>query len=278
MFQYAMGLAQAKRLRTSLALDITSLRRDPMRQYNLGLFPNINEPVVSGYAGTIHEAGMPYDQRLVDLIKDGDILNGYWQTENYFSWDTAHGVNNIYDELEHKFEVKEDCLSDWHKLCLRAIQEAGNTSTFLTIRRTDYLQKQDYHGVLSRGYYLAAIDAMRQMGVEPRIFVFSDDPGWCRAALHDGSFPLNIDHSTLMVCGSFYQTTPQHLGSEHIDLFLMSKCHHGILANSTFSWWGAWLSESANRFKKQIHIAPEQWFTTQQVDSRDIVPARWVRL
>lgn len=261
MFQYAFGVATAKRLGVELQLDPSSLRNDSMRQYALGLFSGVTEKIVYGTKATIKEDGLPYNQSIVDKIKDGDVLRGYWPTEKYFL--------DIAPEIARRFQPKQALPQIFTPYAIRRIESAGPSSTYLTIRRTDYVEKQDFHGVLPISYYRTAIHYLKRHGVDPTIFVFSDEPDWCKQNLDLGGLVFEV-------LGTYDMTTPTHLGREDVDLYLMSLCQHAITANSSFSMWGAWLGE--HRHAPGIITAPKQWFTTNTVDSRDVVPDRWVKL
>lgn len=260
MFQYAMGLAQARRLGVELQLDVTRLQHDRMRQYNLGLF-KIDDKLVIGSRATVLESSMRYDQNLVDRIADNDVIERNYQCEKYFL--------SVQDEVRQKFVPRQSLPQLFVPSMIKSIKDAGNRSVFLGIRRTDYVEKQDFHGVLGRSYYEQAIDRIRlDRGIEPMIFIFSDDPSWCKKNM------LTIGKE-VMFPGSYDQTTPGHLGREDVDLYLMSLCQHGIIANSTFHWWGAWLGDTKT---DRTIIGPKQWFTTTTEDATDIIPDRWIRL
>jgi glycosyl transferase family 11 len=255
LFQFAFGLATAERLGVRLQLDVGLLRNDSMRQYNLGLFRGVTEKLCEGNRTTISECGLPYNQKIVDSIKDGDVLQGYWQSEKYFK---------LVENLIRYAIVPNQPLTNFGKQTAAKIAGAGPRSTFLTIRRTDYVQKQDFHGVLVMDYYLKALDIINQK-VQPYVFVFSDEPDWVRQ-----NFWIPYEWE---LAGSFDQTTPRHLGREDQDLYLMSLCSNAVMANSSFSWWGAWLGE-----KKQTVIAPKKWFTTPYEDPRDIYQPDWIQI
>src|SRR5208282_6684744 len=108
-----------------------------------------------------------------------------------------------------------------------------------------------------------AIDHIRSHSEGVKFFVFSDDPEWCKA-----NFPefLTIDHNK---AGN--GTAP---GKEHEDLWLMSLCRHAIIANSSFSWWGAWLGDDQ---PNRVVIGPERWFVTPNLETKDIIPERWLK-
>ena len=226
LFQYAFGLSQSRLLDTELILDISLLQRDSMRQYNLGLFRGVTERQAINSVATVNEKTLRYDQELADSIKDGDVLRGYWQCERYFSRDQKNA--SVKYLLLEKLEPKQGIPQLYYPTIERQIRAAGDRSTFLTIRRTDYVQKQDFHGVLPIEYYNKALDIIaRNLGGKPEIFVFSDEPEWCKRNLD--FYPYSWT-----VAGTYDQTTPTSLGREDLDLWLMSLCNNAVMANSSF--------------------------------------------
>ena len=150
------------------------------------------------------------------------------------------------------------------------IKKAGSRSTFLVIRRGDYVAKQHFHGVLPISYYEQALNLLRSRAdVEPEVFVFSDEPDWCKQNL---KLSCNFE-----VMGSYIQTTATKKGREDVDLYLMSMCNHAILANSSFAWWGAWFGDLQRRSTRTV-IAPQQWFTEPSMDTTTVTPDRWFRI
>jgi hypothetical protein len=134
-------------------------------------------------------------------------------------------------------------------------------SAFIHVRRGDYLQpgQIDRYGVCSKDYYDHAAALLRQqVGSNLRFFVFSDDPAWVRQNRIGGESAEIIDWNG---------NTPEQ------DIALMMACKHAIIANSSFSWWGAWLAETPG----QIVIAPRIWYKAVP-QYQDIVPKRWLRL
>jgi hypothetical protein len=118
-------------------------------------------------------------------------------------------------------------------------------------------------------YYREAAALVAARVPDPVFFVFSDDPEWCEVNFklpYHTIAPRNLD-----------RTVGRHLGRDDADLYLMRLCTHAIIANSSYSWWGAWLGADMNG---GIVIAPKSWFgpAYNNDDARDIVPARWTRL
>lgn len=131
------------------------------------------------------------------------------------------------------------------------------------VRRGDYAQDritQQVHGLCGLDYYDRAAQYIAAHVAAPHFFIFSDDMPWVKENLKL-SFPVTfVDHN--------------NESSDYNDLLLMSLCDHHIIANSSFSWWGAWLSDSAEK----IVIAPQMWFANSNADTKDLLPDSWVRL
>ena len=174
-------------------------------------------------------------------IEENSILAGYWQCEKYFS----HISDTICAEITLKEPLSRDA-----QIAATLISGTPN-SVMLHVRRGDYLTwAAQRHGVLPVGYYQ---EAAKQFA-NPHFFIFSDDDSY--------SLPLPYPMTRI-------RCTP------HEDLHLMSLCKHAIIANSSFSWWGAWLGADKTGGKV---IAPKQWFAQGNEDAQDIVPERWLRL
>ena len=129
----------------------------------------------------------------------------------------------------------------------------GGQAISLHIRRTDHLVKPTYHPVLPLSYYE---EALSKFPSDIPVLVFSDDPLWC----HDEAF---FSGDRFLISDS---------GDNITDMCLMSMCQYQIMANSTYSWWGAWLSNS-----KDV-IAPKLWFGPDGQDPRDVYVDRWLYL
>jgi glycosyl transferase family 11 len=243
MFQLAVGLAQARRLNTTLQLDVSLLggkRKYVLDQWNL---PG-DITTVTGVTPTVHENGMGYNRDINERVKDGDCLYGYWQSKKYFEKITAF----IYASFIPKQYATP-----------RAVEfyPTGN-SVMLHVRRDDYLVSphKEFHGLLSMSYYESAMSHIRGRVDNPKFFVFSEDVEWARQ---------NFTSPDAVV-------VPR--GQEAEDIYLMSLCQHAITANSSFSWWGAFLGDDQ---PNRIVIAPSQWFQDSRTDYSDIVPDKWLR-
>jgi hypothetical protein len=262
IFQYATGLALARRLGVDLKLDVswyeTATPSQP-RIYSLGLFKGVDAPVVRSLLGQIiREEGFPYKPALFENAPRKCSLVGYWQCEKYFF--------GLREELRERLLPREP-LAGRSIAIERAILDAGERSVFVHVRRTDYVGNP-YHVVLPMDYYREAAALIAAKVPDPVFFIFSDDPEWCEAN-------FKLPYHTTMV-RNFDETVEHHLGREDADLYLMRLCSHSIMANSSYSWWGGWLGAD---IKGGIVIAPKSWLGRAfKDDPRDIVPGRWIRL
>ena len=184
-----------------------------------------------------------YDQEYVDKCPDQVCLFGYFQTEKYFE--------HIADSIREDFTFHDEILNT----CKGFIEQVENPIA-LHVRRTDYVQKAKDHPPCSLDYYKKALT---QFKFTRNVIVFSDDPEWCKEQ------SIFSDDRFMVAEGN----------DNRYDLCLMSLCDDFIIANSSFSWWGAWL---ANR---GTVIAPHRWFGegyTAKNDTRDVVPSNWWKL
>ncbi len=277
MFQYAAGLALARRLGTELRLDISWFARVANRRYDLGDFAITARPATAreligvgvrppgavaralsvlslagfrGIRGHVQEPAFTYWPGFAEL-PDGTYLDGYWQSERYFE--------GIADSIRREFTARTPPDPE-NQRTLDAINSCESVA--IHVRRGDYAASahtHDYHGTTPLEYYEQAVARMRSQLPAATFFVFSDDATWTRKVLSVGEGTVFVTHN----------------GSERSfeDLRLMSACRHHIIANSTFGWWGAWLANTEG----QRVIAPRRWFKTD-LDTRDLIPARWERL
>ncbi len=178
-------------------------------------------------------------------------LHGYWQSERYFA--------DIAGIIRQEFALR-DGLDERNRETLARIE--SGPSAFIHVRRGDYVTHpvdSKKFGTCSLEYYREAAALLRErIGPELRFFVFSDEPAWVREMKIGGEGAEVIDWNA---------ATPER------DLALMRRCSHAIIANSSFSWWGAWLGDGRER----TVIAPRVWFR-ERSDYGDIVPERWLKL
>lgn len=178
-------------------------------------------------------------------------LVGYWQSEKYFQ---TH-ISAICDD----FTFKTPLTNSNRDIAAKISQ---TTAVSLHVRRGDYandVKTNATHGLCSIEYYRDAIRYIQDRLDKPHFFVFSDDIGWARQNIKITSHCQYVNHNLDV--------------NSYNDMRLMSLCQHNIIANSSFSWWGAWL----NRRQGKIVIAPRKWFL-KDINTSDLIPDQWVVL
>ena len=268
LFQYATGRAVASHHKLPLKLDLTWFETNNLhngyRLDQLAIQAEIateNEIIkLKGENNILFSA-----LRKVGLFKkksyfkekrssnfDGGVfknkflyLNGYWQNELYFS--------NIRESLLGELSPINS-MSDLGYAYLESIEQSNSVS--LHVRRGDYLNLRNI-GVLGVDYYTKAVDYIRQNVENPTFYIFSDDLEWCKDNLGFLDNCIYVDRTQ----------------TEIEDLKLMSFCRHNIIANSSFSWWGAWLNQNPNK----IVIAPKGWLLND-TSSSNVILSDWVKV
>lgn len=278
MFQYASGLALSKRLGFDVKVDVSFLNLDTKgvytkREFELSAFKHKIEiankseiePFIKLNQGGIgrrltslfsskskliyfKEKGAFYHKEF-ESINTSCYLDGFWQNEKYFS--------AYKEEVLKAFNFKEE----YKAKANTAIETISKieSSVSLHIRRGDYVSLKsasDFHGVCSLDYYNAAVQYLKKELGDIELFVFSDDLNWCRDNIKY-DVPVNF----------------VELNNPYSEMYAMSQCKHNIIANSSFSWWGAWLNQNKNK----IVIGPTQWFKDSQHNPKEILPESWLK-
>lgn len=279
MFQYAAGRALAQKHQTELLLDISWLNKDPeghytKRRFELDAF-NISssiadEQLIERFGiSSANKITRTLQRKFPQLFKwlyaaesgyacqpqftnygRNTYLEGFWQSELYFK--------SIRPIILQEFSLKVALPYELQHLA-NAMKQQESVS--LHIRRGDYVNNQQvnaHHGVLDMTYYQEALREVEQSKAVQAVYVFSDDMAWCR---------LNLKLNTNAAIHFVEFAEPASASQE---LILMSCCHHNIIANSSFSWWGAWLNQNPQK----TVIAPKNWF--QSVKNPDIYPQGWI--
>lgn len=283
MFQYAtarrLALANVAQLKLDLSWFANIPPGDTRRQYELHVFNSVQDvashievkalrgieirrwpKVVKRLVKTtgffmkqtcVRERHYHFDPEILQLR--GDVyLDGYWQSEKNF----ADVKDTIRKDLT--VSIAPDPVNREIGDIIRSREAVS-----LHVRRGDYVSSKaanQHHVSSSLHYYKAAIAEMTARLRNPHFFVFSDEPAWVKS---------NLQVDVPMTC-------LEHNGPEkgYEDLRLMSICRHHIIANSSFSWWGAWLSD----YPGKIVIAPQKWFKRGNIDTSDLFPESWLRL
>lgn len=273
MFQYAYSKALQKK-GFDIRLDIK-----PFRKYNLhggfqldkykidiqyasdkelnkfrvyGLFPKLKNKLGFINKNIYSEDFGYFDENLLNPNKNL-YITGHFQSEKYFA--------NIRETLLDSFKIKKK-ESNYLKFLKKEIN-LSKISCSIHIRRGDFINKKNIniHGVCSLEYYLKSIEIMKANFDNINFFIFSDDMPWTKK---------NLNIKNAIYVENELNRIP------HEDIYLMTLCNHNIIANSSFSWWGAWLNKNINK----LIIAPKIWFADYDLQKRtkDLICKDWTRL
>lgn len=249
MFQYALGRVLSIKHNTNLFLDLNYFKNKNFtpREYNLDQF-NIKAQI-------IEKSRIPLLLKFfLPLIKkinwNGNIyLDGYFQSEKYFK---------EYTEVIRKDFTLKNSPAQNIQILAEEIKKAN--SVCIHVRRGDYVGNK-FHEVVDNEYYNKGIEYINSRTSIEKIYVFSDDIEWCKNN-------LKFEFPTMFVDSGY----AGEKGEGH--MYLMSKCKNFIIANSSFSWWGAWLAS----YPAKIIVAPKQWFPDASINTDDLIPKEWVRI
>tara|TARA_Y100001938_G_scaffold12320_1_gene15431 strand:- start:997 stop:1821 length:825 start_codon:yes stop_codon:yes gene_type:complete len=253
MFQYAALKGIARNIGADICIPYyenavddgmgNMLRTELFDSFDL----DVNKGLLNnGHAPVVQERFFHFDEELFRLCPDHVSLQGYFQSEKYFK----HIENEIKNDFTFNIGISQPC---------EEMIETVDNPIALHIRRGDYVKNSVNHPVCSIEYYKAALD---HFDSDRNVIVFSDDPSWCHEqdTFADDRFIISEN------------------SDNRVDLCLMSLCSDFIIANSTYSWWGAWLSSNKN---KKV-IAPVQWFGktgyTKDHNTKDLIPDDWTRI
>lgn len=272
MFQFAAGYALAKLRHEELVLDTGDFRRQKHHNgFELPIFGNLPskdmpeklrssvqpqsllQKLWSRYVRRVVRVTEPhfhFSEDFFHLTKSKHVyLEGYWQSERYFKrFEPA--IRDLFT-FTQTFSRESQAIST-------KIQAVSSVS--LHVRRGDYVNNahtNSVHGTCSLDYYRNAIGTVIRTIATPYFFVFSDDVSWARSN-------LELPPSTEFVSCNTGTNSWQ-------DMALMAACQYNIIANSTFSWWAAWLNTNP---RKRV-IAPKQWFRTESLSTKDLYPPGW---
>lgn len=280
LFQYAAGRALSLKHNTELQFDLSFLRADTNQQYtkrdleldffdlnitevspsDLAKFKNnsflkrVKRKLIGNMFSNYHVANQNELKFLPEFrtYPKNTYLNGYWQSEKYF----MNIREIVLSDLKIK-KVKSKEVESMEKDILNC------NSVSLHIRRGDYVYRKssnELHGLLSSEHYYRAIEMIKKHHSSITVFVFSDDMEWVKQNLKLSDKCVYVDFN---------------MGENSVfDMHLMSLCKHNIIANSSFSWWGAWLNQNPEK----IVIAPENWFAKKELSNNDVIPDTWMQI
>jgi hypothetical protein len=281
MFQYAAAKSLASKKNTQLILDISSFYRteipdlEVIRDFSLKKFSGVVEDTINinniesstdfsflkekkiekilprFKRSTFREKFYHFDKTFFKT-NESVYLSGIWQSPKYFV--------NIQHEIIQSFIFRADIVN---KVVAKATEMRHSNSLSIHVRRGDYLRKPiilDWHGVMSKDYYLKAFDLISKRTQIDKVYYFSDEPEWVAEEL--------IPH----IPGEI--VSDETSKSQYEDFYLLQNCQNQILANSSFSWWAAYLNPNPNK----IVVAPKKWFLNAPNNTKDLFPENWITI
>lgn len=281
MFRYAAGKALADQKGVDLLLDVSFLKIRSVsegdfiaRPYELDIFPNIREKVVD-----IEEDYLlsPLKQKIFRRLGRGNYRVPLYK-ERFFTYDTLFGEKqppfimdgDLQSEkyffrsgalIRHAFQFPAFHSDDINESFLSKIKSCNSIAVH--VRRGDYLMPYNFgiNGVCEKDYYVKAISLMKGVFENAVFFFFSNDMDWVRENL------LSLTDNYILIEGNTDKDSWK-------DMCLMSHCRYNIIANSSFSWWGAWL----NYHSDKLVCAPRKWFASDSpyFNTQDLFPESWM--
>jgi hypothetical protein len=278
LFQYSLGKSLADKKNTELKLDVSGFDKYKLHAYGLNHFciaENIatekeieqfqkykRKPekkwflynkLVADQNKYFQERQFHFDEKVFD-VSDDCYLDGYWQTEKYFK--------DIEEILRKELVVKSP-IGGKDAEIMKIIQSTNSVS--IHVRRGDYVSNSatnDYFGTFGPEYYQKAMGIIAKKVLNPHLFVFSDDHKWVKKNIILPYPTTYVDHNGA--------------DKNYEDLRLMNACQHFVISNSSFSWWGAWLSKNKNK----LVVGPKKWFNKVKpnIKTDDIMPEEWIRI
>jgi hypothetical protein len=280
MFQFAIATILANKNNDIVLLEDSFFKRKEKmpgftpRRFELGIFNNsyiiasssdllsfqrlsfvdkVKKKIGLNYPVIYNEFSFTFEESLL-YLKSPIYIKGYFQSYKYYL-----GYENM---IKNIFSFPIDTLDKKNKKIFLKIKQ--NNSISIHVRRGDYISDkvtEQFHGTCSTEYYMKAIKILTSENKNCLLLFFSDDSDWAKEQF--GLLPYSkifVNHNLEGNCWK--------------DMLLMSSCNHNIIANSSFSWWAAWLNKNP---KKKV-IAPKEWFRTKDLDTTTLLPEEWIKL
>lgn len=275
MFQYAIGRVLSIKHNTLLVLDTSYLDLDikniTKRSYDLDvfgieinnikdndipfIFKTFESKIITNLLVMIRkvfrvsgqETGYSFNPEILNTL-DGAYLSGYFQSYKYFKGYEEQILKDFtFKNIPNSIEVLAGEISNTNSVCVH-------------VRRGDYVGNKN-HEVVNLDYYKKGIDLISEQTKIEKIYVFSDDIEWCKDN-------IKFEFETVFI-GEEYVG---YKDSGH--MYLMSKCRNFVIANSSFSWWAAWLAPRPDK----VVICPKKWFGDSSINTADLIPETWIRI
>ena len=282
MFQYAFAYVLAHKNNTNIKLEVSffdlpkAISGHTPRNFELNIFPNsynfsnsddinfflqpskcnqLKKKFGLNYPKIYLETQFHFQQELA-TIKSSAFIKGYFQSYKYW--------NGLEDTVRKIFHINENKLDEINARLLFKIKNTNSIAVH--IRRGDYITDsvtQQFHGNCSFEYYMNAIHFIASKTKNFTLVFFSDDSNWVQSQFE------HIPFSKIFLSHNFDQNSWK-------DLYLMQYCQHNIIANSSFSWWAAWLNQNPDK----IVVAPKKWFAVSESEknTNDLIPSEWFRM
>lgn len=278
MFQYAFASILAKKHNEHILLDTSNYEQKNFhnptkREFELDIFDNDYSFASESEINSFLELSLPqklkkklginYRKIYYDTVFEFGpnalelqppiYLHGYFQSYLYF--------NTRKPEVRALFNFKNDRIDQANLDLMHEIEQSNSIA--IHIRRGDYVENEitkNFHGECTIEYYKKSLSYISDKVINPKLFFFSDDIDWVKSNFNEEFPSVFVEHNQ---------------GSDSWkDMLLISKCKHQIIANSSFSWWGAWL----NNNPEKIVVAPKKWLAKKEIDINDLLPSTWVKL
>lgn len=223
------------------------------KNFNSGFFSRVERKLIQKFPffNKKYIIEKTFDILNKELLIDDSYYEGYWQSEYYFK--------SIIDVLRRDLQLNFD-LNEENKRIADDILNSMSVS--LHIRRGDYISvnsNSKIYSVCSLQYYHDAINLFKLKFERPVFYIFTDDIDWAKENF----------------MGDIFNVIDINQDNPHADMFLMSICKHNIIANSSFSWWGAWLNFNENK----LVVAPKNWYIDKYMNAKavsSLIPENWV--
>lgn len=281
LFQYAAAKALSLHHETGLLLDVSAFLREELpdlevpRDFELYNFEGVTEKTINAVElaadkqfsflnekrferllpknkrGVYKEPFYHFDPGFFNS-RHAVFLKGHWQSFKYF--------NKYKSEIITALQLKKSVISN---VLETAAANSNEGVVSVHIRRGDYLRKPvilEWHGIMDKAYYAEAFEQIAKKATIRKVLYFSDEPEWVASELLP-LMPGEIISSKIAA-------------TQYEDFHLMQHCAHNIIANSTFSWWAAYLNTSPGK----IVIAPKRWFNKAPCNTKDLIPESWIRI